>query len=1475
MAKDINRKVTIYVNGKEVENTIKSLRSELKRLENAQKNCVIGTPEFDRIKSDIEKVKNVIYDATSNTEKLGLSWKDASQRLSEYSNILMGVQTAMEMVDATIGTLKDLSHAAAELDDVYADVQKTTGLTKDQVESLNKSFSKMDTRTSREQLNQLAYEAGKLGISTEKDVLGFVSAADKINIALGDVLGDGAMVTIGKLSEVYAKSTKQLSDASGDLETQMLRVGSAVNQLGQSSTANEAYLVEFLSRMGGIAVQANLSADAILGFASALDQDMMKQEMSATAFQKFIMQMIKKPAEFAKSARMDVKEFTDLMQSDMNEALLRVLEGFQGAGGLIALQPIFEDLGLDAQRAASVISSMAESIDKVRKAQAIANSELESGNSIMNEFNTKNNTMQAEAEKAKKRFEDVRIELGNELYPVLIKLQKTSTVGLKAFAEVIKYAKENQAVVWLLVSAIAALNAARLKSWASSAKDFAASVKSSVLKKQEEMQIRRNERAEARLQVQKEKSRLAYLKEQLAINKKILADKAEYASIGANSVVLAAERNAKMLNMQITKQQTVVTNAATVANKALTTSIKATPWGAVLLAVTALVAGITKLVEKSREVKKAAQEIGNAGAEAEGRVRVFMDRLDDSKKGTDDYRKALEELRQLYPEIIQSFLDEEGALKDVKAALDAVSEASRQAAMDQLYNEKAGELYTQEAEKVAGAMSKAREVWQKTSKSFWKAGTTVAQREEAWKRYSEWIQKAKSGTVSWDEAIEGARKDLGAMGYVLTSTFGSGSNDMIYQMREMKKAANETDNKIKELNETIYKFYNYKPTNTDPFGVDNMNLGELKNALDTAKRLLKSYEKAADEGREGFAQKAETERKRIAAIQTAMKSLEQASSSSSSGGYSGPHKETKAEKAARLAEEAWNRFSDSYNRTIEKIQTKSESGIKKLVSEIDNSIAKMESDLAQAQKKHPEATSMIEDLRKQANEWKKSEIEKYIKKAEEGLAKMQDGIRSVDNESLSKVQSAVAKLKNQFKEIDDAIQQYEKDIENVDESEKTRLEGLIKQYKNLKNELANAVLIDVVKMGERPSAVSGRDAWSESVRKKVEDATAEDMGVLFDKSDMDAYGEALADIEAKYDNYKRKKLDEAKVEDGIVKALQAQIDAELKKDESERNSSLISSLEAEKKRHEENAASIGKEIDGIQKLQSEAEEVAKKNTLGTFWERLISGIEKYTSVAMEIFGSINKMIDNQANKELKRQEEQKNAAIENLDEQLKEGLISQEEYNEQKQELEDEYTEKEKQTNLAIWKRQKALSLSEASIQSALAVLKAWNSMPYPANLVPVGIATAMGAAQIAAIATEPAPYAKGGYVPREQIYKAGEAGPEWVASNKLLADQRTAPIIEALEKYQRGNTKALDDIPMARLNADVAMAAARELGSRAFERSGSALPGTSGADEQLKVLKEVAAYLKDPRNRQAVISRQTLDDFERGESFLRNKARL
>lgn len=249
-------------------------------------------------------------------------------------------------------------------------------------------------------------------------------------------------------------------------------------------------------------------------------------------------------------------------------------------------------------------------------------------------------------------------------------------------------------------------------------------------------------------------------------------------------------------------------------------------------------------------------------------------------------------------------------------------------------------------------------------------------------------------------------------------------------------------------------------------------------------------------------------------------------------------------------------------------------------------------------------------------------------------------------------------------------------------------------------------------------------------------------------------------------------------------------------------------------------------------------------------------------------------------------ERQKDAAIENLDEQLEQGLISQEQYEEQKKTLEDDYAEKEKEVKLEQWRRQKALDLTQAIIGGALAAVRAYaEGGPYAGPFLAAMIAAATGF-QIAAIENQPEPYAKGGYVPRRTVYQAGEAGPEWVASNSLLNDPQAAPIIKQLEAYQRGNRRALADIPMEQINMPVATAAALELGRRStgavsvaampFNQQPQQMNVSMPEDgEMMKLWRELASYLKDPNNRRAVISRQTMTDFESNENFLRNRARL
>ena len=445
MAGGATRRVSIYINEKEIEASIKDVRKEYAKLNAQQDKLIMGSEEYNLKAQKIRELKKIINDHNQNVGRIATTWETVSDKMMKFGAGIGGFSMLFQTVDGAIGKLKNLATEVAEMDDVYSDVQKTTQMTRDEVLGLNESFKKMDTRTAREELNKYAYIAGKLGIEQEDLVLQFVEGSNIISVALSDALGDDAIELIGKIVNIYSKSTDILKGK--NLKEQMLSIGSGLNVIGQTSTANEQYVVSFMGRLGGLSVQAGLAANDIMGFASALDQDMQAVELSATAFQKLIKAIMTEPGKFAKIAGVEVKTFTKLIETDMNQAILKVLKGFAGTGGMMKLLPIFKDLGLDAERATQAISSMANSVDNIVLAQDQANQAMTEGTSVINEYKIKNSNMQAELEKSRKAFQDKRMELGEKLYPVLIKVTKSSTALIKGIGGLFKVLSENKELI--------------------------------------------------------------------------------------------------------------------------------------------------------------------------------------------------------------------------------------------------------------------------------------------------------------------------------------------------------------------------------------------------------------------------------------------------------------------------------------------------------------------------------------------------------------------------------------------------------------------------------------------------------------------------------------------------------------------------------------------------------------------------------------------------------------------------------------------------------------------------------------------------------------------------------------------------------------------------------------------------------------------------------------------------------------------
>ena len=330
-----------------------------------------------------------------------------------------------------------------------ANVRKFTGLADDEVKELNEDFKKMDTRTSREDLNKLAEEAGRLGKSSKEDVLGFVKAADQINVAL-DELGDGATLTLSKLTNIFG------DEARLGTEKSLLAVGSVINDLSQNCTASAGYLAEFGKRMAGVGAQAGMTIPQIMAFAAVLDSQGQACEMSATALSQLIMDLFKEPSKIAKATGMDLDELNKALKRSTNEGLLMLLQKLKELGNMDVLAPVFKNMGENGARASQVLATLAGNVEMVKWQQEQATQSFEDATSVTNEFNVQNSTVEAELDKAKKRVTELAIELGEKLMPVMKHVISTTTLTLKAMSTTIDFLARNKEAIIVLTSMVVA-----------------------------------------------------------------------------------------------------------------------------------------------------------------------------------------------------------------------------------------------------------------------------------------------------------------------------------------------------------------------------------------------------------------------------------------------------------------------------------------------------------------------------------------------------------------------------------------------------------------------------------------------------------------------------------------------------------------------------------------------------------------------------------------------------------------------------------------------------------------------------------------------------------------------------------------------------------------------------------------------------------------------------------------------------------
>ena len=602
----------------------KELNRALKELKRSLNGIERGTDEWNKQCESIKRVKAEIANVNEElreTEKEHVGLVDRINGfVDKWGNIIAGV--------AAVGTGLVMAgrkavNAFAEMDAEMANVRKFTGLADDEVKELNEDFKKMDTRTSREDLNKLAEEAGRLGKSSKEDVLGFVKAADQINVAL-DELGDGATLTLSKLTNIFG------DEARLGTEKSLLAVGSVINDLSQNCTASAGYLAEFGKRMAGVGAQAGMTIPQIMAFAAVLDSQGQACEMSATALSQLIMNLFKEPSKIAKATGMDLDELNKALKRSTNEGLLMLLQKLKELGNMDVLAPVFKNMGENGARASQVLATLAGNVEMVKWQQEQATQSFEDATSVTNEFNVQNSTVEAELDKARKRVTELAIELGEKLMPVMKHVISTTTLTLKAMSTTIDFLARNKDAIIVLTSMVVAYT-------------IAAKANAIALK------------AQAAWHAVCKGTALAYHS---------VVNTLQAGHIAFNLVLAKLQGNwARQSSLMVDLKRKGLSLAS--------------GWGVLLAAAVALGYGIYKTLSKMNEMsasEKALAEVRQKGQEGiveeKNKIEALIKVAKDEKLSLDDRRKAVNALNKIIPNYNAQLDATTGKYMENKKALD-------------------------------------------------------------------------------------------------------------------------------------------------------------------------------------------------------------------------------------------------------------------------------------------------------------------------------------------------------------------------------------------------------------------------------------------------------------------------------------------------------------------------------------------------------------------------------------------------------------------------------------------------------------------------------------------------------------------------------------------------------------------------------------------------------------------------------------
>lgn len=335
------------------------------------------------------------------TDELTKATGEQVSKLGQMANKVKGIVLAYVGFHAVWSKVQKTIREVSELSDLMTNVQKVAGLTADETARMTDALQRLDTRSTTQQLMEIAEQGAKLGVATQGGadaIVQFVKAGEQITNTLGSDVGAEAISDLLKVNDLLNKNSQ-------GIERDLLNVGSAILNVGNNSKASYANVLEFTRTMGSVGSVVGLTLPQVVALGGTLDSLGANMDSSATGIQRVLMGLNTNTAAVARAVHMSVSELQEMIDEKgvlaaLQEALLHIKNE-----GIVGINNFMKALGSgNSVQTRSAVALLIENLDVLNYQIRLAEKGYADGTIVTHEFNKANDNLAGTMKRVENEF---------------------------------------------------------------------------------------------------------------------------------------------------------------------------------------------------------------------------------------------------------------------------------------------------------------------------------------------------------------------------------------------------------------------------------------------------------------------------------------------------------------------------------------------------------------------------------------------------------------------------------------------------------------------------------------------------------------------------------------------------------------------------------------------------------------------------------------------------------------------------------------------------------------------------------------------------------------------------------------------------------------------------------------------------------------------------------------------------------------